>query len=100
MGKMSNKQTMIKENVIYQINGADLVEFAKELISSTKKELEQDIITQKEERYLSPQQVSEMLSVDTVSLWRWHKRGYLTHSKVGGKNRYKLSDVKRIMEGK
>lgn len=53
-----------------------------------------------EETYLTTVQVKEMLHCTATTLWRWNKIGYLCFTKVGSKRCYKLSDVKRIMEGK
>jgi predicted site-specific integrase-resolvase len=37
--------------------------------------------------------------VDLSTLHRWHKSSYLTHIEIGGKRRYRMSDVKKILEG-
>lgn len=50
------------------------------------------------ERYLTRKQVSEMLSVDISSLYRWNKSGYLRAVKIGGKVRYKLSDIQKLID--
>ena len=39
------------------------------------------------------------LSVDKSTLWRWQRQNYLTPIKVGGKKKYRLSDVERILKG-
>lgn len=90
---------MFNKNAIYQLSGADLQEFAMTLITNTKKELEAEILADKTERYLSPKQAAEILGVDLSSLWRWSKRDYLIPSNVGGKKRYKYSDIKKLLEG-
>lgn len=90
---------MITNNAIYQLSGADLMQFADKLIDQTKKQLEADIQAEKSERYLSSNEVCEMLSIQNVTLWRWAKRSYIQAIKVGGKTRYKYSEVKRIAEG-
>ena len=41
----------------------------------------------------------EMLDVSQSTLWRWQKAGYLVPLNVGGKRRYRMSDVRRILEG-
>ena len=86
---------MISENFVYQVKGADLMQFAEYLIASTREQLQ----AENTETYLAPDEVCKMLSVDLSTLWRWNKRGYLCHTKVGSKNRYKRSDVIRIAEG-
>lgn len=77
----------------------DLVEFGNILISNVKNELEQTFADQNAETYLSIERVMEMLGVCRGTLWRWNKIGYLCHLNVGGKRRYKMSDVMRIIEG-
>lgn len=72
----------------------ELVQFANCLIDKTRRDIEQAILEEKTEIYLSPQQVSQMLSVDVVTLWRWNNRGYLTTIEIGGKRRYRMSDIK------
>jgi excisionase family DNA binding protein len=49
------------------------------------------------EQYLTRKQAAEMLDVDLSTLWRWHKENYLCAVEVGGKRRYKLSEVNKIL---
>lgn len=83
-------------NVTIGIN--DLRQWHNDVIASTKKELEDAVIKEKTESYLTAKQVSEMLKVDPVTLWRWNKRGYLKHLEIGGGRRYKLSEVKALLK--
>ncbi|MEI7424298.1 MAG: helix-turn-helix domain-containing protein [Prolixibacteraceae bacterium] len=75
----------------------DLKEFATGLIDQTKRDLEKAVIDDKAETYPTPKQVSEILGVDLVTLWRWAKRGYLVPVEVGGKRRYLMSQVKALL---
>ena len=77
----------------------DLVEANTLLIQETKRELEQIISDQKAETYPSREKVMEILGVSAATLWRWDKMGYLSPLNVGGKRRYRMSDVKRILGG-
>lgn len=77
----------------------DLLEANTMLIADTKKELEQLITDEKSETYPSREKVMEMLDVSQSTLWRWQKAGYLVPLNVGGKRRYRMSDVRRILEG-
>ena len=77
----------------------DLLEANTMLIADTKKELEQLITDEKSETYPSREKVMEMLDVSQSSVWRWQKAGYLVPLNVGGKRRYRMSDVRRILEG-
>ncbi len=51
------------------------------------------------EVYLTTGETAKRLEVDRSTLWRWNKDGYLVSTKRGGKVRYKLSDVERILNG-
>lgn len=53
----------------------------------------------KSENYLTVQEVSNKLKVDISTLWRWDKSGYLKKIKIGGKIRYRESDVLKLIEG-
>lgn len=81
------------------ITASDLKDFASQLISETKEQLEQSISDSKAETYLSSDKVLEMLEISQTTLWRWKKRGYLVPVRVGGNERYRLSDIKKILEG-
>ena len=85
-------------DVIVSIRAADLLAANEELIKRTRQELEQ-LITANTVTYPSAKKVAEMLDVDKSTLWRWAKVGYLVPINVGGKRRYRMSDVKRILEG-
>lgn len=78
----------------------ELIEANRELVRETKRELEQQIADANAETYPSRQKVMEILDVSEPTLWRWAKIGYLVPVDCGGKKRYKMSDVKKILEGK
>lgn len=79
------------------VKAVDLVEAVNYCVDKTRQELEQQITGAKTETYPSPRRVSEILDIDLTTLWRWNKKGYLCHIKVGGKRRYKMSDVNAIL---
>ena len=37
-----------------------------------------------------------MFGITKPTLWSWKNEGYLIPFKVGAKNRYRMSDIKRI----
>ena len=86
------------QNVSITMNAKDLQELINYTISSTRRELEQSIIDDKQEAFLSPKQVSEMLNVDLSTLWRWKQCGYLIPIEIGGKRRYKKSIIKEMLK--
>ena len=81
------------------ITASDLKDFAALLIAETKAELEQSISDSKAETYLSSEKVMQMMEISKTTLWRWKQRGYLVPVRVGGNERYRMSDIKKIMEG-
>lgn len=81
------------------ITAADLKEFAVLLIAETKAELEQSISDSKAETYLSSEKVMQMMEISKTTLWRWKQRGYLVPVRVGGNERYRMSDINKILEG-
>lgn len=81
------------------INAGQLVEVIDYCVNKTRKDLEQQITDANTETYPSPDQVAKILDVDKSTLWRWKKQGYLIPIEIGGKRRYRMSDVKKILEG-
>ncbi|WP_418197249.1 helix-turn-helix domain-containing protein [Alistipes shahii] len=39
------------------------------------------------------------MGVDSSTLWRWAKSGYLVPVEYGGQRRYRVADVQRILNG-
>ena len=89
-----------RPDVTLHIKGGELLELANHLIETTKKQLEQIITDANTETYPNRQKVAELLDVDLSTLHRWSKTNYLVPIEIGGKRRYRMSDVKRILEGK
>lgn len=84
-------------NVSITVATNDLLQFADHLIRSTKEELENSILTQKDDPLVTPDKVTKILHVDRSTLWRWAKTGYLIPIEVGGKRFYKQSDIDNIL---
>lgn len=78
---------------------AELVEGINLCIEETERRLEQRVADEKAETYPSRDKVMEILDISSATLYRWQKAGYLIPLNVGGKRRYRMSDVKRILEG-
>jgi hypothetical protein len=72
-----------------EIKPNDLYYFLDEINERKKPE--------KEEQYLSPKQVCSMLDINNSTLWRWAQNNYLSPIKIGGKNRYKLSVIEKLL---
>lgn len=96
-----NIQDLIRSgaNITFSIGISELREFHKEVIEDTRRKLEEIVLSDKAETYPKPKQVSEILNVDLTTLWRWNKKGYLKTIEFGGGRRYKMSEVKALMNG-
>lgn len=86
-------------NLTVSVGINDLKEWHKQVIADTRRELEEAVINDKAETFLSIKQVSEMLNVNACTLYRWDKKGYLKTIEFGGGRRYKMSEVKALMNG-
>lgn len=49
---------------------------------------------------LTRTETAALLRVSAVTLWKWHKRGYLIPIKIGGRVLYPAADIDRIIERK
>ena len=97
--ELNNLLTLAKEcpTLNITLNISDLIETVDYCVNKTRKELEQLITDANTETYPSPDQVSKILNVNKTTLWRWQKKGYLVPVEVGGKRRYRMSDVKQLL---
>lgn len=86
------------KNLNITISAEQLIEVVDYCIVQTKQQLEDAIASEKQESYLGAQQVCDMLGMNMTTLWRWENKGYLVPAKVGGKRRFKYSEVKNILE--
>lgn len=82
---------------IISVKVGDLIEANEALVAKTKEQLEQLITDNATETYPSRQKVAEILDVDLSTLHRWAKRGLLVPIEIGGKRRYRMSDVKKML---
>ena len=84
---------------IISVQVKDLVSANERLVERTIADMERMIAERRETIYMTKDQVLAKLNVAPSTLWRWQKRGYLVPVKVGGENRYKSTDIDRILEG-
>lgn len=94
---LSEKTTPLQTQ--YVIGKDDLEEIICNLVDAQmqrfydekKKEAEAD-------QLIKPKDAAKQIGVNLTTLWRWNKDGYLKKVYVGGKPRYKQSDVNRILQ--
>lgn len=90
-------------NVKLEVTPTDLKMFAESIIQRTitarQEEQEAAMRCEAEETYLNTKEVRKLLNVCEGTLNLWAKRGYLVPVKVGNKNMYAKSDVRRVQTG-
>ena len=97
----SKSSNMEKYNQVqYVIGKDDLKEMLSEIIDERI-----DFIVKKWEEsnrideLLTTEKAMELLAVSKATMWRWKQRGYLVPIRVGGNDRYRMGDIKKIMQG-
>lgn len=50
------------------------------------------------EKYLTVEQLCELLNVSRVTLWNWEKSGILKSFRIGNLKRFKLSEIEALAE--
>jgi hypothetical protein len=88
-----------KASIKLEVSGEDLLEFSNDLINRAKTELSVEISEARKERYLTREEVKKICGVCDATLWHWNKKNYLNTIKIGNKVRYRMSDIRRILEG-
>lgn len=83
---------------IIQLNRADLKAELQSLYTQMQRDAERKAAEKANEALLTPEEVMKMLKISSVTLWRWNRAKYLTHFYMGGQRRYRLSDVRRIID--
>ena len=81
-------------NLKIEMQGSEFIELLETIMEGVILRFEKK---EKPERYLTRKETAQMFGIDLSTLWQWNKKGYLKHVEVGGKRRYKLSDIERIM---
>lgn len=79
-------------NVAITVNAVDLKEWALSLIDEAQKAKKEQ-----EETYLTADEAAKYIPCSKPTLWRWNKTGYLKSVKIGSKVRYRLSDIKNLL---
>ena len=83
-------------NVILQVSSKDLKEFARILLLGGQSiARERAKLEAKADRLLTIDEAAKLLSVSKMALYRWDKSGYLKKIEIGGKRRYRLSDIEK-----
>jgi hypothetical protein len=89
------QELLQQPNVTISVTSEQLLTFANQLLSGAREIYEK---VEEPEQYITRKQAAKMLDVDLSTLWRWDTQlNYLHPIEVGGKRKYKLSDINKIL---
>ena len=85
------------ENMVLQLKKEDLKEFANQILLGAKSiaMLEAEAAATSD-KLLTIDEAAKLLSVSKMTLYRWDKNGYLKKMEIGGKRRYRKSDIELL----
>ncbi|GHV09841.1 hypothetical protein FACS1894162_1420 [Bacteroidia bacterium] len=91
---MNIQEILMQQNIIVSLTVEQLGDFANQILSGARTIYEKK---EQPEQYLTRKQAAEILDVDLSTLWRWNNEKYLCPIEIGGKRKYKLSEVNKIL---
>ena len=84
-------------NVILQVRVEDLKAFAQEILIEAKSiAMIQAEAAASSDQLLTIDEAAKLLSVSKMTLYRWDQNGILKKVEIGGKRRYRKSDIERL----
>jgi len=89
-----NELSNLNASVAVMVSLADLKEFVSEMVAEAAAKP-----VEAEEKYLTTDEVCEILHVSSNTLWRWNKSKYLCSVKVGRTPMYRQSDIDNLRQG-
>ena len=96
---MSNIKDILctEKNVIIQVSSEDLKAFAQEILIEAKSiAMIQAEAAASSDKLLTIDEAAKLLSVSKMTLYRWDQNGILKKVEIGGKRRYRKSDIERL----
>ena len=85
-------------NVILQVSAKDLKELAQNILIGAKSvAMIEAEAAATSDQLLTIDEASELLSVSKMTLYRWDQNGILKKVEIGGKRRYRKSDIERLV---
>ena len=96
---MSNIKDILctEKNVILQVSSEDLKAFAQEILIGAKSiaMIEAEMVATSD-KLLTIDEAAKLLSASKMTLYRWAQNGILKKVEIGGKRRYRKSDIERL----
>ena len=96
---MSTIQNILNSetNIIIQVSFEDLKAFAQEILIEAKTiAMIQAETAASSDQLLTIDEAAKLLSVSKMTLYRWDQNGILKKVEIGGKRRYRKSDIERL----
>lgn len=100
---MTDKESAIQEilekrgGTLLLISADDLKKTIRYTVGEARRILEAEVVNGKGEFLLTTNEVLERLSISRKTLYNWEKRKYLVPIEIGGKKRFKLTDINTIL---
>lgn len=86
-----------ESNIIIQVSLEDLKAFAQEILIEAKTiAMIQAEAAACSDQLLTIDEAAKLLSVSKMTLYRWDQNGILKKVEIGGKRRYRKSDIERL----
>ena len=88
-------------NIILQVSLEDLKKFAEEILLGAKSiAMIEAEAAASGSQLISVDDAAKLLAVSKMTLYRWDKNGVLKKVEIGGKRRYRKSDIDRLIGSK
>lgn len=98
MSNNLNLTDFIGSNVSIQVKIEDLQDFAKQILLGAQCIVREQIkAAARADKLLTVEEAAQMLSVSKMTLYRWDQNGILKKVEIGGKRRYRLSDIEKLV---
>ena len=90
-------------DVTISVKASDMLAFGRaiteDLLTSLRK-AEHGSDSNDGDTLMTREEAMQKLRISSATIWRWKKCGYLVPVRVGSMDRYRLSDIKDILEAK
>lgn len=93
-------QEGVKVEQVFHLKSEDLLKVVDQMAEYKFELMKQAEREKSEDDLLSPEQVCQLLGVARSTLTRWQNAGYLVPAKVGGKSRFRKSQIEAILNTK
>ncbi len=93
-----NIENLFKENpnINITVNASDLLTFGQSIATLTAN----SILEKHNEKVFTREEVIEKFHICSATLWRWNKLGLIHSKKIGKRQYYAESEIKKITENK